>query len=71
MGYTYPAIAHTGGTPIRGRKRLAEQKRPADEPYSHIARRFHALALLRRGNTLQQTAALVGVTPRAVQKRHV
>jgi transposase len=38
------------------------------EPNTHIARRFQALALLRRGKTLKETAAIVGVCLRAVQK---
>jgi len=53
-----------------------EQKRPADELYarykserdSHIAQRFQALALPRRGKTLKETAEIVGVCLRTVQK---
>jgi hypothetical protein len=61
---------------MSGRKLIVDWKHTADElyarykhePNTHIARRFQALALLRRGKTLKETAAIVGVCLRAVQK---
>jgi len=61
---------------MSGRKLTVDWKHTADElyaryqqqPNTHIARRFQALALLRRGKTLKETAAIVGVCLRAVQK---
>ena len=61
---------------MRGRKLIVDWKHTAEElyaryknkPNTHIARRFQALALLRRGKPLQETAAIVSVSPRTVQK---
>jgi transposase len=61
---------------MRGRKLTVDWKHTAEELYAHynntpntqIARRFQALALLRRGRTLKETAEIVGVSIRTVQK---
>ena len=61
---------------MSGRKLTVDEKHTAEELYAHdnntpnpqIARRFQALALLRRGRTLKETAAIIGVSIRAVQK---
>jgi hypothetical protein len=61
---------------MSGRKLTVDWKHTAEELYAHynntpntqIARRFQALALLRRGRTLKETAAIVGVSIRTVQK---
>ena len=61
---------------MSGRKLTVDEKPTAEELYAHdnnppdtqIARRFQALALLRRGRTLKETAAIVGVSIRTVQK---
>jgi len=61
---------------MSGRKLQVDWKHTAEElyaryknkPNTHIARRFQALALLRRGKPLQETAAIVSVSPRTVQK---
>jgi transposase len=61
---------------MSGRKLTVDEKHTAEELYAHynntpntqIARRFQALALLQRGRTLKETAAIVGVSIRAVQK---
>jgi len=55
---------------MSGRKLTVDWKHTAEELYAHynntpntqIARRFQALALLRRGRTLKETAAIVGVS---------
>jgi transposase len=73
--YLHPT-SHIGGTPMSGRKLTVDWKHTAEELYAHynntpntqIARRFQALALLRRGRTLKETAAIVGVSIRTVQK---
>jgi transposase len=73
--YLHPT-SHIGGTPMSGRKLTVDWKHTAEELYAHynntpntqIARRFQALALLRRGRTLKETAAIVGVSMRTVQK---
>jgi transposase len=61
---------------MSGRKLTVDWKHTAEELYAHdnntpdtqIARRFQALALLQRGRTLKETAAIVGVSTRTVQK---
>jgi transposase len=61
---------------MSGRKLTVDEKHTAEELYAYdnntpntqIARRFQALALLQRGRTLKETAAIVGVSIRAVQK---
>jgi len=61
---------------MSGRKLTVDEKHTAEELYAHdnntpdtqIARRFQALALLRRGRTLKETAEIVGVSIRTVQK---
>ena len=61
---------------MSGRKLTVDWKHTAEELYAHsnhtpntqIARRFQALALLQRGRTLKETAAIVGVSMRTVQK---
>jgi len=61
---------------MSGRKLTVDEKHTAEELYAHdnntpntqIARRFQALALLQRGRTLKETAAIVGVSTRTVQK---
>ena len=61
---------------MSGRKLTMNWKHTAEELYAHynntpntqIARRFQALALLRRGRTLKETAEIVGVSIRTVQK---
>ena len=61
---------------MSGRKLTVDWKHTAEELYAHsnhtpntqIARRFQALALLQRGRTLKETAAIVGVSIRTVQK---
>jgi transposase len=73
--YLHPT-SHIGGTPMSGRKLTVDWKHTAEELYAHynntpntqIARRFQALALLRRGRTLKETAEIVGVSIRTVQK---
>ena len=60
---------------MSGRKLTVDWKHTAEELYAHynntpntqIARRFQALALLRRGRTLKETAEIVGVSMRTVQ----
>jgi transposase len=55
---------------IVGWKHTAEQlyARYKNEPNTQFARCFQALALLRRSKTRQETAPIVGVCRRAVQK---
>ena len=68
--------SHIGGTPMSGRKLTVDWKHTAEELYAYynntpntqIAQRFQALALLQRGRTLKETAAIVGVSMRTVQK---
>jgi transposase len=61
---------------MSGRKLTVDWKHTAEELYAHynntpntqIARRFQALTLLRRGRTRKETAEIVGVSIRTVQK---
>jgi transposase len=61
---------------MSGRKLTVDWKHTAEELYAHdnntpdtqIARCFQALALLQRGRTLKETAEIVGVSTRTVQK---
>jgi len=67
---------YTGGLPTRGRKLTVDEKHTAEALHAHykqernlhIAKRFQALCLLRRGIPTRQVARIVGVSRMSIHK---